>query len=92
MADEKPTEIVAPVAPIVKAEEAPKHEEPPIAAPVKKSEPDELAATVDQFFVGVQAIGLQSVRSVMAQLKKKADDVMTKLDGGASDEPPKKQG
>ena len=87
MADEKVEEIVKPEAP-------PKTEaELPVVAPVpvKKSESEELGETLDAFFTGVHSAGMQSLKSMLAQLKQKADTVITKLDVGGG-EPPKTQG
>ena len=88
MADEKTEEIVKPEAP-------PKTEaELPVVAPVpaKKSDSEELGETLDQFFTGVHSAGMQSLKSMLAQLKQKADTVITKLDVGAGGDPPTKQG
>ena len=93
MADEKteavtPGEVVAPVPPV---EAPPKSEAELLTKPVVPPA-DDLGATIDQFFTGVQFAGLVSLKAMLEQLKKKADAVITKLDVPAHDDTPKKQG
>lgn len=67
-----------------KAKEAPLKTEAELPVPAKKPDPvDELGATIDQFFAGIQSIGLKSMRSLLT----KADAMIEKLDVG---DPPKK--
>ena len=58
-----------------------------IAKPVPT---DELGETLDQFLAGMQSAGLQTIRTMLAQIKAKADDVITKLDGDVDADAPKK--
>ena len=60
--------------------------------PVKPAPTDELGETIDAFFAGFQSAGLKTFKTILTQFKAKADDVITKLDGDAGVDPPKKQG
>ena len=89
MADEKTEEVAKPEAPPAKSETELQVVAP---VPVKKSESEELGETLDAFFTGVHSAGMQSLKSMLAQLKQKADTVITNLDVGAGGNPPTKQG
>ena len=61
----------------------PESEQPVVIA--KPVPTDELGETLDQFLAGMQSAGLQTIRTMLAQIKAKADDVITKLDGDVGD-------
>lgn len=57
----------------------------------KPAPTDELGDTFDAFFAGMQSASLKTLKTILAQFKTKADDVITKLDGDVGIDPPKKQ-